>query len=223
MAGGKILKRFGSNPVIFTKDFGETWLQADGSPATLPLTYATTTPKLAPYDHLTRGETSEWFTRDLGFGPSGARWIILPVGKQQEMRFFYWGLSGWESTSLTTNLDRGDPVGCGATRDYLVCAFAEIKKPGSLLVRVSNDDGRTWGAPFAVDNVGRAPNGSAQGINWVSFVQPAEECVDNAARFFYGYYKQRDGINARNYENNIRWVRFHVGPRPNESGDGHVE
>jgi hypothetical protein len=166
--------RYGSNPFVCTEDFGRTWKLADGSVVKNPLTYATQTNTTTPYDHLSRKEDTTWYTRDVGFGVKGAPWITLPVGKAaREIRFFFWSGSRWDSRPLTVDLDSGDPVGCGATRDYMVCAFSERRKAGALLVRVSSDDGRTWSKPVQVDNVRNAHEGSNR-INFVSFVQPAD-------------------------------------------------
>jgi hypothetical protein len=200
----------GSNPVVFTEDFGNTWKLADGSVVTEPLTYVRRTTTTTPYDHLARLEDTTWYTRDVGFGVKGAPWITLPVGKAaREIRFFFWSGSRWDSRPLTVDLDSGDPVGCGATRDYMVCAFSERRKAGALLVRVSSDDGRSWSKPVQVDNVRNAHGGSNR-INFVSFVQPADNYADNAARFFYGYYKQTDGNLGSAFENNIRWVKLSI-------------
>jgi hypothetical protein len=222
-------QRFGSNPFVYTEDLGETWLLADGSPAALPLTYATLEPKVAPYDHLRSRESSHWYPRDLGFGPKGTPWITLPVGNPSKsgashVRFFFWGSSGWESRDLTGGMEASsDAQACGATRDYLVCAYSEFETPGQLLVRVSRDDGRSWSAPVVVDTVGEAPEGSRQRINWVSFVQPADRYLDNTARFFVGHYKESDGKEGRNYMNSLRWVRVQVGPRADFDGDQRVD
>jgi len=219
--------RFGSNPFLYTDDFGATWRLADGSEATLPLTYATIEPRISPYDHLALGEHSGWLPRDVGFGPNGTPWITLAVGDARSdwrLRFFRWDQARWESRALTDRMQvNTDAAACGAARDYLVCAYSELGTPGTLLVRVSRDDGNTWTAPVTVDSVGTAPDGSLQRINWVSFVQPADRYLDNSARFFVGYYKTGDGTDGLNYRNNIRWIRLQVGPRADFNGDQQVD
>lgn len=229
---GQLVKLFGSNPFIYTEDFGETWLLADGSKATLPLTYATQNSTISPYDHLAANETMGWLPRDVGFGPNGTPWMTLSVGTRSEMRFFLWNNSRWENRTLTTSLDVGDPMttlddgdamACGAVRDYLVCAYSDAGTPGTLLVRVSRDEGRSWGLPVAVDNVGKAPDGSVQRINWVSFAQPADRYLDNMGRFFVGYYRAKDGIEGSNFKNNIRWVRLQIGPKADFNADQRVD
>jgi hypothetical protein len=219
-------KLFGSGPFVYTQDLGETWQFADGSPATLPLTYETLNPTISPYDHLALGETMGWVSRDVGFGPAGTPWMTMPadnrLGSLSKMRFFLWNETGWENRVLTVDLDRGNPLACGVTRDYIVCAYSERGTPGTLLVRVSRDEGRSWSTPVAVDSIGITPEGSAQRINWVSFAQPADRYLDNAARFFVSYYdtSQSEGMN---YKNNIRWVRLQVGPRADFNGDERVD
>jgi hypothetical protein len=222
---------FGSNPFVFTDDFGNTWKLADGSVVTDPLTYATQTATSTPYDHLGRREHALWYTRDLGFGVQGNPWIALPVGRDaREIRFFFWTGSNWESRSLTVDLDDGDPVACGATKDYIVCALSERSKSGALLIRVTRDDGRTWSNPVEVDDVSAAHGESSNRISFVSFVQPADEYADNAARFFFGYSKQADGEDGLSYQNNIRWIKLQIGDSPGPSplradfnGDGRVD
>lgn len=214
---------FGSNPFLYTQDFGETWRLADGSQATLPLTYATVEPRISPYDHLALRESTSWWTRDVGFGPNGTPWISNVVDNDiRQVRFFLWNQYAWESRVLTDDLEGGDPLACGAARDYLVCAYSERGTPGTLLVRVSRDDGQNWSTPVAVDSVGKAPDGSVQRINWVSFVQPADRYLDNTARFFFSYYNPTDAL-GKIFMNNIRWIRVQVGPRTDFNGDQRVD
>ncbi len=220
----QLIKLFGSNPFLYTEDLGETWRLADGSPATLPLTYATQDSTISPYDHLAAGETMGWLTRDVGFGPKGTPWMAAPVGDDgREMRFFVWNESSWENRMLTPRLDQGDPMACGTVRDYVVCAYSEVATPGALLVRVSLDEGLTWSAPVTVDSVGSAPDGSVQRINWVSYAQPADRYLDNSGRFFVSYYNTSDGADGRNFKNNIRWVRLQVGPKADFNADQRVD
>lgn len=220
-------RSFGSNPFLYTRDLGRTWRLADGSAAALPLEYATTDATVTPYDHLARGQTTGWLPRDLGFSPNGTPWIALPAGATPasrhgwQLRFFRWGGSRWHGFALSRDLQaNADAAACGSTRDYLVCAYSEHGSPGALEVRVSADDGRSWSAPQTVHSVGRAPNGASQRIAWVSFAQPADRYLDNAARFFLGYYQSRQGLTGQLYRNNIRWVRLQVGPRADFDGDG---
>ncbi|EGV18536.1 fibronectin type III domain-containing protein [Thiocapsa marina] len=220
----QLIKLFGSNPFLYTDDLGETWSLADGSPATLPLTYATQDSTISPYDHLAAGETMGWLTRDVGFGPKGTPWMAAPVGEDgREMRFFVWNESRWDNRMLTPRLDLGDPMACGTVRDYVVCAYSEAATPGTLLVRVSLDEGLTWSEPVTVDSVGSAPDGSLQRINWVSYAQPADRYLDNSGRFFFSYYKTSDGGDGRNFKNNVRWVRLQVGPKADFSADQRVD
>ncbi len=214
-SGSQQTKYFGSNPFIYTDDFGATWRLVDGTPVTLPLSYATTTdPKVSPYDHLAMRQSAEWFTRDVGFAPDGTPWIVLPAGSQRSMQFFFWTAPAWQQRTLSTDLETGDPFGCGATRDYLVCAYSETQRPGQLQFRFSADNGQTWSAPVVVDTVGTTPEGTLQRIDWVSFVQPVDGYPDNAARFFVGYYRTADGSRGRNFKNNIRWVHVALGSDP---------
>jgi len=206
-----IKKYFGSNPFVYSDDLGETWRLADGSPVTLPLSYVSADPKTSPYDHLALRQSTDWYPRDIGFAPDDTPWLVLPAGGPSNINFFFWGQQGWESRALTSDLDKGDPIGCGTTRDFVVCAFSESQKPGQLLLRHSADSGRSWSAPVTVDTIGRTPSGSVQRIDWVSFVQPADGYPDNAARFFVGYFNTADGSFGRRFKNRIRWVRLEIG------------
>ncbi len=183
----------GSNPFIYTDDFGLTWRAADGTPVSLPLTYPTAAAaaSITPYDHIGRGEHSGWLPRDLGFAPSGVPWITLASGaiaghdNGWQPTFFRWSGSAWQGVPLSNDMESdADAMACGTLRDYLICAYSELGTPGSLLVKVSRDDGQTWSAPVAVDSVGLADTGVLQRINWVSFAQPADRYLDNTARFF---------------------------------------
>jgi hypothetical protein len=206
-SSGAVTKYFGSNPFIYTEDFGETWRLADGSLATLPLTYATNNATISPYDHLAAHESTLWFTRDIGFTPNGTPWMAIPSGPDQDMRFFYWAQNAWQMRTLTTDLEGGDPVACGTTKNYVVCLFSERALPGQLRMRMSADNGATWSAPQTLDAIPRTPAGALQKIAWVSFVQPADGFPNDVARFFYGYWDTNDGANGRDYGNNMRWIR----------------
>jgi hypothetical protein len=128
------------------------------------------------------------------------------------MRIFLWLDGAWDSRTISLDLDEGDPIGCGATREYLVCTYSETLRPGQLLLRYSKDSGRSWNDPVVVDTVERASDGTLQRINWVSFVQPADGYPDNVARFFIGYYKTdtKTLVQQRHFKNNIRWVRVDI-------------
>ncbi len=198
--GGSTGNAMGSNPFIYTDDQGTTWRSADGTPVSLPLTYSTAiaTPPITPHDHFALGEHSSWLPRDIGFSPGGVPWITMAAGAIDghddgwQPTFFRWDGSSWQAVPLSNDMENNaDAMACGTLRDYLICAYSELGTPGSLLVKVSRDDGQTWSAPVAVDNVGLADTGVLQRINWVSFAQPADRYLDNTARFFLSYY--RDG------------------------------
>jgi hypothetical protein len=208
---GSVIKYFGSNPFLYTEDLGETWRLADGSLATLPLKYATNNARISPYDHLAAKQSSLWFTRDVGFTPNGRPWMSIPAGPNQEMRFFFWSKNAWQTRTLTTDLEGGDPVACGTTKSYVVCLFSERARPGVLLARTSGDNGDRWSAATTVDTIPRTPAGALQKIAWVSFVQPADGYPDDVARFFYGYWDTSDGAYGRDYGNNLRWIRLDIG------------
>jgi hypothetical protein len=210
LANGDVIKYFGSNPFIYTEDFGETWRLADGSLATLPLQYATNNSTISPYDHLAAKQSTLWFTRDVGFTPNGTPWMSIPAGPDQDMRFFFWSESAWQSRTLTNDLEGGDPVACGTTKNYVVCLFSERARPGVLLARTSGDNGATWSAPQAVDTIPRTPQDALQKIAWVSFVQPSDGYPDDVARFFYGYWDTDDAAYGRDYGNNMRWIRLEI-------------
>ncbi len=212
MIGGETVRYFGSNPFIYTDDGGETWRLADGSIAALPLTYANTSdPRVAPFDHLGLRQSTKWYPRDSGFAPDGTPWLMLPVGSgARQFNFFFWGPSGWESRTLSTDVDEGDPIACGTTKNYVVCSYSEGQSPATLQFRFSGDGGRTWSTPAVIDVLDRAQDGSSQSIDWVSFAQPADNYADDAARFFVGYYKSADKSFGRRFKNNIRWVRVAI-------------
>ena len=74
--------------------------------------------------------------------------------------FFRWSGSAWRAVPLSNDMENNsDAMACGTLRDYLICAYSELSTPGSLLVKVSRDDGQTWSAPVAVDNVGLSDTG----------------------------------------------------------------
>ena len=118
--------------------------------------------------------------------------------------------------------NNSDAMACGTLRDYVICAYSELGTPGRLLVKVSRDDGQTWSAPVAVDNVGLADSGVLQRINWVSFAQPADRYLDNTARLFLSYF-QGGEAEGKDYKNRIRWVRVQVGPRADFNADEIVD
>lgn len=222
---------FGSNPFLYTDDLGLSWKSADGVPVALPLNYlsATASPVITPYPHLRSGENSNWQPRDIGFTPGGLPWLTLatgPIPAKDDgwtMTLFRWTESAWQSVALSQDMEGdADAMACGPVRDFLVCAYSELATPGTLLVKVSRDDGRSWSAPVAVDNVGPASDGALQRINWVSYAQPADRYLDNTARFFVGYYRVGEA-DGRDYKNRLRWVRVQVGPKADFNGDGRVD
>jgi hypothetical protein len=217
-SNGELTKYFGSNPFLYTDDLGDTWRQADGTPVRLPLTYASASdPKVSPWNHLSLAQTTKWYPRDLGFAPDGTPWLVLPAENTNVVRLFYWDGSAWESSILTENLGEGDPLACGTTRDFLLCAYSEQDNPGQLRLRISEDSGRTWSSPVVANSLGTASDGSEQRIDWVSFAQPADDYRDNMSRFFVGYHRASDGSLGRRFKNNIRWVRVDIGGTANRS------
>ena len=134
---------FGSNPFIYTNDFGVTWRSADGTPVTLPLTYATATntPGITPHDHFSLGENSGWLPRDLGFTPGGVAWITMATGAIAghndgwQSTLFRWSGSAWQAVTLSNDMEgNADAIACGSVRDFLLCAYSELGTPGVLLV-----------------------------------------------------------------------------------------
>ena len=219
---------FGSNPFLYTDDFGTTWKAANGAAVSLPLDFmaATASSVITPYDHLRRGEDTDWLPQDIGFTPEGAPWVTLITGPVPgdadgwQLTLFRWNGTSWQVIPIADDMEAdADPIACGPTRDFLVCAYSQLGTPGSLVVRSSRDDGLTWSAPVTVDNVGLADNGATQRINWVSFMQPADRYLDNTARFVVGYYRAGD-IDGRDYKNRLRWVRLRIGPPADFNGDG---
>lgn len=224
-------KAFGSNPFLYTEDFGTTWKSADGAAVALPFNYlsATASPVITPYEHFSRGENTGWLPRDIGFTPGGVPWMTLatgPLGGDHDgwtMTLFRWAGSTWEAVPLSSDMEGdADAMACGPVRDFLVCAYSELGTPGSLLVKVSKDDGLNWSTPVAVESVGLADNGALQRINWVSFSQPVDRYLDNTARFFVGYYRTEEA-QGRDFSNRLRFVRVQVGPKADFNGDGIVD
>jgi hypothetical protein len=218
----------GSNPFLYTDDFGTTWKAADGSHVALPLDFlsATASTVITPYEHFSRGEHTTPKPRDIGFTPGGAAWITLVTGPVWgtldgwQLTLFRWDGTSWQAIPLVDDMEAtADAIACGPARDYLVCAYSQLGAPGRLLVKASRDDGLTWSAPVTVGDVGLADNGAVQRINWVSFAQPAERYLDNTARFFLSYYRVGD-VDGRDFYNRLRWVRVRVGPLADFNGDG---
>jgi hypothetical protein len=189
--------------------FQHTAATSDGKAFGSNYQTATASPTITPYEHFSRGEDTGWFPRDIGFTPAGIPWITLVTGPVSgrtngwQATFFRWAGSAWQPVALSADMEaNADALACGPSRDYLVCAYSTLGTPGSLLVTVSRDDGATWSAPVAVDDVGLAGNGALQRINWVSFTQPADRYLDNLARFFVGYYRVGDAESAGGF----RWL-----------------
>ncbi len=118
----------GSNPFIYTDDFGASWRSADGAPVTLPLTYtsAAASPIITPHDHFSLGENTGWLPRDIGFTPGGAPWITMPSGAVDgntdgwQMTLFRWDGSTWQAQPLSNDMEGdADAMACGPVRDYL--------------------------------------------------------------------------------------------------------
>jgi len=197
---------YGSNPVIYTEDLGVTWKYADGSVATLPLTYANRTAVATPRDSLPLDESTDWHPSDMGF-LNGTPWIVLPRetltidSTPLDARFYRFKHGTWRERQLSANLASGDPLACDSSPVRVVCAFAERDAPGVLRVRESVD-GFVWSDPVDVDSVG------ADSIGWVSRVRT--EKPDGHARFVVGYYDANNGLKARDYQNNLRYVRVRV-------------
>ncbi|MHC4218231.1 MAG: hypothetical protein ACYSU7_07200 [Planctomycetota bacterium] len=198
---------FGSNPILYTDDDGQTWRSADGSAwSGFPILYTDINDVLVPDDHLARGVTTGWLVCELGAAPDGTSWTVLPEGDANDGNrpLDFWRFTGsvWESRTLA-DIGKGKPFACGVTRDYIVCLFAGRTSQHVLEARVSANNGRTGGDPVELDAVS-----DLLSIAWVSFVQPADGYPDNRARFFYGFYREIDGFRGRSYRHNIRWVGF---------------
>ncbi len=152
---GTSLPQFGSDPSIYTEDFGDTWLCADGTPIhDLPLGCheASSDSRLTPYDHLAFGELGGWHPRDIGFTPNGAPWITLPVGDTAThggsmVGFFHSSGSSLYQEILTCPMARAliraaAPSASGVSRDFLASLYSQFTRPGEHLIRVSGDNGR---------------------------------------------------------------------------------
>lgn len=222
--------RFGSNPFVYSDDRGETWRRADGSVVSpLPVDYSEIDPVLVPADHLATGENANWHVRDLGVAPGGTPWITLPHGDalgsaSSTLYYWFWDGGAWQHRELTGGLHYdAKPHALGVTRDYLVLVYSEFAQPDTLLARVSGDDGLTWSDPEVLDVLPPGATGLDQRYCWVSFIQPAERYIDNAARFIVGYYDSKDVPRGKNYKNNLRWLRLQVGPRSDFNADRVVD
>ena len=209
--------RFGSNPVVYSEDAGETWHRVDGSPVLdLPVNYDERDEILVPQDDIALGQDVGWHVRDLGVGPGGTYWITLPEGDVDAdgwvLRFHRFVDGAWSAQPLTRGLLReSKPHALGATRDYLVLLYAEVEQvSNTILARISDDDGATWSDPIAVLTLRDDENGQPTAVSWISFVQPAFGYDDNAARFVYSYFRRADGPKGKNYQNRVAWVRVDI-------------
>lgn len=203
---------FGSCPFVMSTDGGQTWLAADGQVVgDLPLQYHEITPTLVPQDHLrTDNENTNWQPGDIGLSPNGTPWLTIPGGNQP---FAFWPLmfwrfdgSAWQSTQLAERLHFDTkPYAVGVTETRIVALYVQFDDGYLVKMRYSEDDGVTWSEPRIVDVLPGDPEDLQ--VSWASFVQP-EESYDNAARFFYSYFRESDGSLGRRYKNRVRYVRI---------------
>jgi hypothetical protein len=183
-------EHFGSNPFLYTDDDGDTWRTADGTVWT------------QPFDHIAHGDSTKWYSSDLGVSPGGVFWMTLRSEATGSVLFCRFDGEGWTSQTLA-EIDDCKPFACGVTLDHIVFVYADVDSGHLLQARLSATDGDTWSAPIIVDDLG-----AAMSVAWVSFVQPADGYPDNRARFFYGYARAADGSHGLRYQNNIRWLRL---------------
>lgn len=215
---------FGSDSVLYSDDDGTTWRKVDGSPAPkFPVQYSDIDSILTPWDHLAKGGNIGWLPNGVGMTPNGTFWLTSPegVGNESPRDFTFRFFNGeiWEERILA-EIGKCKPFACGTSKDLVGVAYADISEPNLLKVRLSDDDGRSWGDPIVLDALDET-----MAISWVSFLQPSDAYADNSLRFFYAYYRLEDGPSARWYMNNIRWVRFNAGDPPpvgDLDGDGVV-
>jgi hypothetical protein len=222
--------RFGSNPFLYSDDHAETWRRADGSiMEKLPVSYGEIDPVLVPVDHLAGRRDVNWHPRDIGVSPGGVGWMTLPRGWPYEtgawhLRLLRFADGAWSNQPLTGPLYGGcKPHAVGVTRDRMVLLYAEAAEPNVLKARFSADDGATWSSPVVVEALPGEGGTDATAVSWVSFAQPTEE-YDDAARFFYAYFREADGDWGRNYLNSVGWVRIDLGPAcgADYNGDGEL-
>jgi hypothetical protein len=203
---------FGSNPFLYSDDFGETWRRADGSAlGETPIDYTEIDPVFVPQDHLANGENTGWYVRDIGVSPGGVNWMAVPSGDIKVAGGWFVNLlmfrdGAWEERAMTPGMPAvTKPHALGVTRDYMVFAYAKRGDTQNLWMTVSDDDGLSWRDPVRIDRLVPTADGD-QSICWVSFVQPASEYEDNTARFFYAHFNRSDGSDGRNYMNKMRWI-----------------
>jgi hypothetical protein len=218
----------GSNPFLYSDDFGATWRSADGSAIDdLPLDYTEINDIIVPFDHLGQFNHTGWNPSDIGVAPDGTFWMTSPVGIQVPGPWYvkYWFFDGeqWNDRQLTGQmLSDSKPHAVGVTQDYLVFAYSDNDHKDQLLVRISDDGGDTWSDARIVDDA----ISDTRTINWVSFAQPADDYEDNCVRFFYAYFRDIDSVDGKRYLNNIRWIKLDVAALFNVhdiTGDGYVD
>ena len=218
--------QFGSHPFMYSDDDGVTWRKANGEPfSDLPLRYSQTDDIVVPHDHLALGELTDWqLYSDMGVAPGGVFWMAVRTGNfkrenESPIQFFRFNGAQWENEQLTEPMHSTSKThAVGVTKDYLVLLYSEYDPDNVLKVRLSGDDGRTWTAPVAIRSLD-----AFNIVSWISFVQPSEEYGDNAARFFYSYYDQRDAWWAKWWRNAISWIKIDVGGKRGDCNqDGSV-
>ena len=104
---------FGSNPFLYTDDFGTTWKAANGAAVSLPLDFmaATASSVITPYDHLRRGEDTDWLPQDIGFTPEGAPWVTLITGPVPgdadgwQLTLFRWNGTSWQGIPIADDME----------------------------------------------------------------------------------------------------------------------
>lgn len=213
--------RFGSHPFLYSDDDGDIWRKADGQAlVNLPLSYGEIDDVLVPYDHLAKGDRTDWqLYSDMGVSPGGVFWTAIRTGHfkledESPLRFYRFHDGAWQGQDVTRILHGvSKPHAVGVTKDYLVLLYAELDLDFVLKARLSSDDGATWSPPLVVrvldpDDV----------ISWISFAQPAGGYDQNSARFFFSFYQRAGGFPAKWWRNAVSWIKVDVGAAQ-EAGD----